>query len=106
MLSPSILFASFDILTSFATSLPDSPLTSTMLASALSYSKHFGTACGAYPLSCWLAVLHSDARDIFHFLLGAAFEAICLHYPVPLFLLEIKLFSNQMSIASANCTFS
>ena len=46
---------------------------------ALAYSEHFRATGQAYALSCWPAVLHGEAFGIFHFLLGTALHAVCLH---------------------------
>ena len=46
---------------------------------ALADSKYFRATGRAYALSCRLAVLHSDAFGVFHFLLGTALHAISLH---------------------------
>jgi len=40
---------------------------------------HLGSAFGADPLGCGLAVLHFDGFGILHFFLGPAFHAICFH---------------------------
>ena len=52
---------------------------------ALADSEHFRATGRAYALSCRLAVLHRDAFGIFHFLLGTALHAICLHLCSPPF---------------------
>jgi hypothetical protein len=43
-------------------------------------SEHLRAAARAYTLSCRLAILHSDAFGILHFLFSAALDAISLHY--------------------------
>ena len=52
---------------------------------ALADSEHFRATGRAYTLGCWLAVFHGDAFGVFHFLLGTAFHAVCLHLLTSLF---------------------
>lgn len=58
-----------------------------ILVLGLPYSEHLGATDGAYSLSCWLTVLHSDGFGVFHFPFGTALHAVCLHFlpPFPLF---------------------
>ena len=50
-----------------------------MLVLALSDSEHLSPACGAYPLSCRLTILHGYGLGILHFPFSAALNAIRLH---------------------------
>ena len=45
----------------------------------LADSEHLRATGRAYPLSCRLAIFHSDAFGILHLFLGAALHTICLH---------------------------
>ena len=50
-----------------------------ILELALADTEHLRPAGGANPLGGWLTIFHGNGFGIFHFFLGAAFDAICLH---------------------------
>ena len=49
----------------------------------LADAEHLGAADRADALGCRLAILHGNGFGIFHFSLGAAFDAIRLHSVLP-----------------------
>jgi hypothetical protein len=57
-----------------------------VLLLALAYSEHLGPTYGTHTLSGRPAVLHGYALGIFHFPLGTALHAVCLHLFTSLFI--------------------
>ena len=77
------------------------------VALSLPNSEHFSSTCGAHTLSCRPTILHGYSLGIFHFSLGTALHAVCLHLFTSTFgfTMNDRAFVAQMSIASGNLTF-
>ena len=64
---------------------------SRILALALPYPEHLSPTHGAHTLSRRSTVLHGYGFSIFHFPLGTALNAVCLHIQASLFSCKTKL---------------
>ena len=69
-------------------------------------SEHLSTACRAYTLSCWFAILHSYGPGIPHFPFGTALHTICLHWLTSFFDINNKPFILIMSISGLALPYS